>query len=638
MKEPSLMAIHRFFVVLFIGLSVLQLAQCNSKYAGIVIQSVDRTIDLTTQLARHTTKITFLNESKPPASNFFLWIEEKMASKLSFIQVIAEPSGAVLAVTPEQTPVKAAGLSFQEYRVNLGSSSNTNSTTIVVRYTFANVMVPHPASIHQGERQLVKYTDPAGHAFPSPYPIKTVTTVVKTTATPQFTSQYEKFPSQVKGNTITLGPYHDLAPLRPSFNEERSQQPMIIHFENNSPFITFTEVRREIEVSHWGNVAVEEHYRCEHRGAKLKGVFSRYDYQINPNMGLSSVRLLEMWLPRDIVYTPGSEYDVWYRDEIGNISTSYLPAAPQEKGYLLQLEPRYPLFGGWKTEFTVGYNLPAENYILRDADDRSHYVLNISFIPNWKTDVVIEKLQIKVILPEGAKDITLHVPYSLDKEGRGVHYTYLDTVGRPVVFLEKSNLVNEHYKFFQVSYTFAATALLREPLLVIGAITALSVAIIFFSRLEISIIPKSKSMSSNNARIAELLKKYKEIRDQRKRDYNDLMTALERYLRTAKSSADATWESEYQRISTRIKAKDQPVVQILHSLEEIAEGIATKISYIEEKQQTQWQQLQEIIRTKIQQKKDKTLSSGTKETVFEKQYAKLEQEIDDLVSELTQNS
>jgi hypothetical protein len=91
----------------------------------------------------------------------------------------------------------------------------------------------------------------------------------------------------------------------------------------------------------------------------------------------------------------------------GNISTSHLPALPQEKGFLFYIEPRYPLFGGWKTEFTIGYNLPAENYLLRDAEDRSRYVLNISFIPNWKTDVVIENLIVKVILPEGAKYITL---------------------------------------------------------------------------------------------------------------------------------------------------------------------------------------------------------------------------------------
>lgn len=101
---------------------------------------------------------------------------------------------------------------------------------------------------------------------------------------------------------------------------------------------------------------------------------------------------------------------------------------------------------------------------------------------------------------------------------------------------------------------------------------------------------------------------------------------------------DVSWESEYSRFSTRIKANDQPVVQILNQLDEIAEGIATKIRHIEEKQQQKWKKLQEIIKTKLQQKKDKNLASGSKDSVFEKQYAQLEQEIDELVAELTQNS
>ncbi|KAH0919240.1 hypothetical protein HID58_026900 [Brassica napus] len=40
---------------------------------------------------------------------------------------------------------------------------------------------------------------------------------------------------------------------------------------------------REIEVSHWGNVEVTEHYNLVHRGAQLKGEFSRFEYQDRPN-------------------------------------------------------------------------------------------------------------------------------------------------------------------------------------------------------------------------------------------------------------------------------------------------------------------------------------------------------------------
>lgn len=63
-----------------------------------------------------------------------------------------------------------------------------------------------------------------------------------------------------------------------------------MHYENNSPFLTITSMTRVIEVSHWGNIAVEETVDLKHTGAVLKGPFSRYDYQRQPDSGISSVK------------------------------------------------------------------------------------------------------------------------------------------------------------------------------------------------------------------------------------------------------------------------------------------------------------------------------------------------------------
>ena len=64
---------------------------------------------------------------------------------------------------------------------------------------------------------------------------------------------------------------------------------MVIHYENNSPFLTVTQLTRVIEISHWGNIAVEETLDVRHTGAILKGPFSRYDYQRNQD-GVSSIK------------------------------------------------------------------------------------------------------------------------------------------------------------------------------------------------------------------------------------------------------------------------------------------------------------------------------------------------------------
>ena len=56
-----------------------------------------------------------------------------------------------------------------------------------------------------------------------------------------------------------------------------------MHYENHSPFLTVTRLERWLEVSHWGNIAVEETLDVLHTGARLKGPFSRYDFQREHN-------------------------------------------------------------------------------------------------------------------------------------------------------------------------------------------------------------------------------------------------------------------------------------------------------------------------------------------------------------------
>ena len=134
---------------------------------------------------------------------------------------------------------------------------------------------------------------------------------------------------------------------------------MTVHFENNNPFLSVNNLVRTIEVSHWGNIAVEETIDLYHAGAKLKGPFSRFDY-MRKQGGSSSVKSFKTLLP-------SAAADVYYRDEIGNISTSNL-RLPGKKNrdtdpVELELRPRFPLFGGWKTHYTVGYNVPVYQYL-----------------------------------------------------------------------------------------------------------------------------------------------------------------------------------------------------------------------------------------------------------------------------------
>ncbi|WJX26048.1 Dolichyl-diphosphooligosaccharide--protein glycosyltransferase subunit 1A [Trifolium repens] len=93
---------------------------------------------------------------------------------------------------------------------------------------------------------------------------------------------------------------------------------MVIHFENSQPFAVAKELVRQIEISHWGNVHITEHYNLVHGGAQSKGEFSRLDYQARPYVrGASAFRRL-------VVKLPPRAHSVYYRGEFGNISTSNL--------------------------------------------------------------------------------------------------------------------------------------------------------------------------------------------------------------------------------------------------------------------------------------------------------------------------
>lgn len=50
------------------------------------------------------------------------------------------------------------------------------------------------------------------------------------------------------------------------------------------------------------------------------------------------------------------------------------------------------------------------------------------------------------------RNIKFKAPYGMDNERRTIHHTYLDTIGRPVVIINKNNLVEQHIADFEVEW------------------------------------------------------------------------------------------------------------------------------------------------------------------------------------------
>ncbi|OIV96260.1 hypothetical protein TanjilG_05100 [Lupinus angustifolius] len=438
-------------------------------------------IDLTTQIVRATTSLKVENTGSDPVSEILLTVPDNQANHLAYLKAtLNEGKGKTKASAGVSLPVevyhpKDAPPSLTFYSISLPKGLGKGDTlNLVVLAIYTHILEPFPQKISQADIQLLLFQDSAHYL--SPYPVKAQSLTVK--LPDARLESYTKLENvKLQGSELKYGPYENLPPF--------SYLPVVVHFENNQPFAVAKELVREIEISHWGNVQITEHYSLVHGGAQSKGEFSRLDYQSRPYVrGASAFRRL-------VAKLPPRAHSVYYRDEIGNISTSSLWG--DSKKTELEIEPRYPMFGGWKTEFTIGYGLPLKDFLFGLDGKR---FLNITF-GSPMNELVINTLFVKVVLPEGSKDILASVPFPV-KQWQETKVSHLDVAGRPVVVLEKNNVVPEHNEYFQVYYKFSSLSMLREPLMLVSGFFLLFVAYIIYMRADLSI---SKSSASYLAKL-----------------------------------------------------------------------------------------------------------------------------------------
>uniref|UniRef100_A0AAV1T1P8 Dolichyl-diphosphooligosaccharide--protein glycosyltransferase subunit 1 n=1 Tax=Peronospora matthiolae TaxID=2874970 RepID=A0AAV1T1P8_9STRA len=276
---------------------------------------------------------------------------------------------------------------------------------------------------------------------------------------------------------FTLGPYSNIE----AFAASVETAPLSVHYKNHAPFLTITKLTREIEVSMWGRVSFEEVYDMEHTGAKLKGGFSRFDY-VQLQQHSASFHDMHAQLPKDAV-------NVYYRDQIGNISTSSLRPAGRTGSYRdFLFQPRFPLFGGWKNQWYLGYSIPT-HLVLSHVGDKFKLVVDFSTSLQGAS---VDDLTVKVILPEGATNVQINVPFSVDRTSETTRQTYLDTpaIGRPVLILDKKNVVAAHNVPFEVTFDFPQYFMMHEPLLLVSAFLVFFLVCMLLFRLDFSIAKK----------------------------------------------------------------------------------------------------------------------------------------------------
>jgi len=130
-----------------------------------------------------------------------------------------------------------------------------------------------------------------------------------------------------------VGPHKDVAPF--------SFEIFVVSFQHDDPQVILTQATRSIYISHWGNIAIDEHLSIENTGPRVSGEWSRVDFDIQ-HKGQSCLKDISSEYP---YYIKG----LWISDYIGNISSSN--ALRSASKVSLDFRPRFPLCGGWQTDW-----------------------------------------------------------------------------------------------------------------------------------------------------------------------------------------------------------------------------------------------------------------------------------------------
>ncbi|KAF8311164.1 oligosaccharyl transferase alpha subunit [Clavulina sp. PMI_390] len=428
---------------------------------------------------------------------YYVAIPRHQDSHTSWIE--AKTKGASAPLTIEKHGIEALLATSEPvvyYSVNLPKPLGVNDTiSITVSSIESHAAYPLPAVAKQNEAQSLVYE--TSSYIPSPYTTLTQKTKLKA-PTPNIhsysqPSSLSRFTTDIpftkSSATVTYGPFYDLPASDSHSWAERNQEAVKVHYQYDGPVLTVAKLRRAAEISHWGaNLNVQDDIELRNDAAKLDGYFSRLEHQrLSYYQNTKALNILASFS----IGLPAGARDVYFTDIVGNVSTSkFRPAPPKSKTRsgggerfgTLDVRPRYPLMGGWNYTFTLGWDAPLEDSAKYDATT-GEYIVAIPFFTPLPA-AVVDDAEMKIILPEGATDIKLSTPFSVDSVLRETHISYLDTKGRPALILSKKNLTDKHFMNVYVSYRVSSVAHLSKVTAVSTAFALLFTVMYFVRRVD----------------------------------------------------------------------------------------------------------------------------------------------------------
>lgn len=241
--------------------------------ASVSHMSVSRVADLRTHVEESQLTLTVKNTGSAALTQYLLAVPGDKAHRLAFIEaqqgksklvpvettVTGLPS--ISAATNAEGSAALKNASF--FAVSLSPALAAGSSIeLKVLMVFTRTLRPYPESIEQADQQYVLWEDSS--VFFSPYASASQELQVKLASNKveSFTKRSGAATAKRTGDEIR---YSNTDVSVSAF----TRQAISVHSVNNAPFVTFTSLSKDIEVSHWGNVAVQDNVLLSHTGANL---------------------------------------------------------------------------------------------------------------------------------------------------------------------------------------------------------------------------------------------------------------------------------------------------------------------------------------------------------------------------------
>lgn len=255
---------------------------------------------------------------------------------------------------------------------------------------------------------------------------------------------------------IRFGNWHNID----SFN---IQYPLRVSFVHNGPLKRVMRTQREAWISHWAStIQFSEEMDLVNDGARLEHGFSRLEFlqsQMKNNLRYADT-ILDVALPNGAT-------NYVFKDLVGLVSTFHVEANH------FYLKPRYPVMGGWKYNFTIGWTNDLTDFLHKLNGNDDTYIASVPLI-NGPSNSVYDEVTLSLYLPEGAEFIAADAPMPYSNFSVEGQKSYFDLAnGHVKVTFKFANLVDEIQNArVLVQYRYSSLAAYKKILNIAGYIFA----------------------------------------------------------------------------------------------------------------------------------------------------------------------